>query len=82
LETMIDSRSIQARTGGGRPVTPGPRGMDRFIAIGKGAGDWRLAAEMIKCYCTQDPEQYKEEWTLVQALFDRKFLLDANGAWA
>jgi len=81
LEAMIDSRAIQARTGGGAPLAPGPRGLDRFTAIGKGAGDWRLAQEMIKCYCTQATEQFKEEWELVQTIFDRDFLLDADGAW-
>jgi hypothetical protein len=84
LEVMIEGvqRTLQVRTGGGKPVVPGPRGLDRFIAIGKATGDWRQALEMIKPYLTQDPAQYDEEWKLVQTLFERKFVLNADGSWA
>ena len=78
---MIKQREIQSDCGGGRPVVPGPRGLDRFIAIGKGSGDWTLAQEMLKGYCTQADEQFAEEWKVVGALFDRQFTLDDQGAW-
>lgn len=81
LEALIEARDVQARTGGGRPVVPGPRGADRFVALGKGSGDWRLALNMIKPYCTQDPEMFKDEWGRVETLFNRKFNLSADGAF-
>jgi MoxR-like ATPase len=81
IEQLIEARQVQARTGGGRPVVPGPRGLDRFIAIGKGAGDWRHALEMLKLYCSQDRELFVDEWKLVEAAFSRKFSLNEDGSW-
>ncbi len=81
IKQLIQSRQVQARTGGGQPVAPGPRGLDRFIALGKGTGDWRHALEMLKLYCSQDRELFTDEWKLVEAAFNRKFALNTDGSW-
>ncbi|MEK7441645.1 MAG: hypothetical protein AABZ78_12670, partial [Chloroflexota bacterium] len=85
VETLIEgkdgNRQVQLRTGGGAPVLPGPRGMDRFLAIGKATGDWGQPLQMLKGYCTQEPAQYAKEWALVQMAFDRKFVRQPNGTY-
>ncbi len=85
VETLIEgkdgNRQVQLRTGGGAPVLPGPRGMDRFLAIGKATGDWGQPLQMLKGYCTQEPAQYAKEWALVQMAFDRKFVKQPDGTY-
>ncbi len=65
--------------GGGRklglnsdtPTGPGPRRLNRFMAIGKTQG-WTSALETLKICCDQD-DTFPEQWELVQETFARHF---------
>ncbi|HEX6293040.1 MAG TPA: MoxR family ATPase [Herpetosiphonaceae bacterium] len=65
--------------GGGRklglnsdtPTAPGPRRLNRFMAIGKTQG-WLSALETLKISCDQD-DTFDEQWRLVQETFARHF---------
>ncbi|MDP9313718.1 MAG: MoxR family ATPase [Chloroflexota bacterium] len=65
--------------GGGRklglnsdtPTGPGPRRLNRFMAIGKTQG-WASALETLKICCDQD-DTFGDQWELVQETFARHF---------
>ncbi|HEX6288704.1 MAG TPA: AAA family ATPase [Herpetosiphonaceae bacterium] len=65
--------------GGGRklglnsdtPTAPGPRRLNRFMALGKTQG-WLSALEILKILCDQD-DTFEEQWRLVQETFARHF---------
>ena len=80
VEAKMEAGEIQQRRLG-NPCLPGDRGLLRFATLGKMSGDWRLALQMLKPYCSQEKEMFEEEWKQVETCFNDAFSLDANGAW-
>jgi len=58
------------------PTTPGPRELNRFIALGKAAG-WEDALETLKIICDQD-DQFEGQWGLVRERFEAHFGADGQ----
>ena len=58
------------------PTTPGPRELNRFIALGKAVG-WEDALETLKVCCDQD-DQFESQWALVRERFEAHFGTDGG----
>jgi len=58
------------------PTMPGPRELNRFIALGKAVG-WEDALETLKICCDQD-DQFESQWALVRERFEAHFGADGG----
>ncbi|MHC1732936.1 MAG: hypothetical protein AB9888_13035 [Bacteroidales bacterium] len=60
-----------------RAAGPGTRELIRFVTLGKTVG-WKDALNMFQIYCDQTPEDFTEQWDLIEGAFTRIFGASGN----
>jgi hypothetical protein len=57
-------------------TAPGPRQLNRYIALGKAIG-WDAALDTLKICCDQD-EQFRDQWRLIEERFEAHYGTDGE----